>query len=142
MKVEIGSKVSVHYTGTFSDGEEFDNSHSRNVPLDFVVGEGQTIPGFDSAIVGMAVGEVKNITLAPSDGYGEINPEAFQKVSRSQFPSDFEPETGTMVEGVNTQGQKVRAIVAEVSVEDVVLNFNHPMAGKEMNFEIQLLDCE
>jgi len=142
MTVEIGSKVVVHYKGTLNNGEEFDSSYSRNEPLSFTVGNGETIAGFDSAVVGMSIGEVKNITLSPSEGYGDVNPEAFQKISKNQFPSDFEPSAGTLVEGINTQGQKVRAIIAEVFDEDLVLDFNHPMAGKEMNFEIQLVNCE
>ena len=140
--VENGNTVSVHYRGTFPDGEEFDSSYSREQPLTFTVGNGETISGFETAVMGMTAGETKNITISAADGYGEINPDAFHAVPKTQFSPDFVPQIGLMVEGTNPNGQRVRAVISEVDDQNVTLNFNHPMAGKEMNFEIQLLSFE
>ena len=140
--IENGNTVSVHYRGTLNSGEEFDSSYSRNQPLTFTVGNGETISGFDTAVVGMSVGETKNVTISPEEGYGEINPEAFHPVPRTQFSPDFEPQLGLMVEGTNPDGQRVRATISEVNEDTVTLDFNHPMAGKEMNFEIQVVNFE
>ena len=140
--VENGNKVSVHYRGTFTDGEEFDSSYTRDQPLTFTVGSGETIPGFEAAIVGMSAGETKSVTLSPENAYGEINEDAIQSIPKTQFPEDFNAETGGMVEGVNPTGQRVRATITEVHDEHITLDFNHPMAGKELNFEIELVNFE
>ena len=140
--VENGNTVSVHYKGTFSSGEEFDSSYTRDQPMTFTVGSGETIAGFDSAVVGMSVGDTKNITISPENGYGEVNEEAFQNIPKTQFLPDFDPKVGGTVEGVNQTGQKIRAVIKEVHEEHITLDFNHPLAGKEMNFEIHLVDIK
>ena len=141
MKVEIGNIVSVHYKGTLDDGTEFDSSYTRGEPITFQVGAGQMIAGFDSALPGMAVGETKSIVIVPSEGYGEVNPEAIQTVSRENFPENFEAQVGESVSGRDpSSGQEFRATIAEVQADNIVLDFNHPMAGKNMNFDIQLTE--
>jgi len=137
--VENGQKVSVHYVGTLDDGTEFDSSHSRGEPIMFEVGSGQLIAGFDSSIVGMAVGETKEITLGPTEAYGEANPELLQSFPQASFPPDFNFEVGEVVQGQNQAGQPVFAKIDSVGDEDVVLDLNHPMAGKTLNFAIELV---
>jgi len=137
--VTVGNTVSVHYVGTLTDGEEFDNSRQRGEPFEFEVGSGSVVPGFDTALQGMAVGETKTFTITPNNAYGDRNQEAVQKVSKSQFPEDFEPQVGMVVQGINTNGGQVRALIDEVLEEDLMLDFNHPLAGKDLTFEIELL---
>jgi len=132
--VENGNTVSVHYRGTLNDGTEFDSSHSRNETLTFEVGSGQMIPGFDTAVVGMTTGETKNITLTPVEAYGDTNPEAIVDVSKDNFPDDFEYIEGAMIQGFGPNGPVVGTI-NEVKETTVSVDFNHPMAGKDLNFE-------
>ena len=140
--VENGSKVTVHYRGTFTDGEEFDSSYSRDQPITFTVGNGETISGFDSAVIGMETGEVKNVTLSPKDAYGEVNESAVRDIPASQFTEGFEAVMGNLVEGVNANGQTIKGKIVGIEDEHITLDFNHPMAGKELNFEISLVEFE
>jgi peptidylprolyl isomerase len=140
--VEIGNTVSVHYKGTFTSGEEFDSSYDRGEPFTFEVGAGSVVPGFDTALPGMTVGETKSFTIPPNEGYGPRVDEAIQKVPKAQFPEDFDPQPGMVVQGINPQGGQVRATINEVQEEDLLLDFNHPLAGKDLTFEIELLDIK
>jgi len=136
--VENGQMVSIHYVGTLEDGNEFDNSRSRGEAFSFRVGEGQVIPGFDQAMEGMEVGEVKTVTIEPADGYGEHSDEAVQIVPRDAFPMDFQFTEGLQVQGNGPMGV-VNAIVESYNKESVTLDMNHPLAGKTLNFEIELI---
>lgn len=142
LQVENGNTVSVHYRGTLNDGTEFDSSHSRNEALTFQVGAGQMISGFDSAVVGMAVGETKNVTLTPDQAYGDSNPEAITDVPKSAFPDGYNFQVNEMVHGQNDLGQAVRGTINEVKDDAVTIDFNHPMAGKDLNFEIELVSID
>ena len=139
--VENGNTVSVHYRGTLNDGTEFDSSHSRDEALTFQVGTGQMIPGFDTAVVGMNVGETKNVTLTPDQAYGDVNADAFADIPKTSFPDDFVYTEGAMIQGMGPNGPVVGTIT-EVNETDVNVNFNHPMAGKDLNFEIELLEIQ
>jgi|TARA_R110002124_G_scaffold251929_2_gene417190 peptidylprolyl isomerase len=139
--VENGNTVSVHYRGTLNDGTEFDSSHSRDEALTFQVGTGQMIPGFDTALVGMNVGETKNVTLTPDQAYGDVNADAFADIPKTSFPDDFVYTEGAMIQGMGPNGPVVGTIT-EVNETDVNVNFNHPMAGKDLNFEIELLEIQ
>jgi len=141
MKVENGHNVKVHYVGTLSDGTEFDNSRTRGKTLDFKVGTPGLITGFSNAVVGMTSGDTKTITLAADDAYGQVNPEAFQNIPKTQFDDDFVFEVGGAVMGQGPQGP-FRATISEVQDDTVVLDFNHPLAGKELTFEVELVDVE
>ena len=138
-KVENGQTVNVHYVGTLDDGTEFDSSRTRGEALAFQVGAGQLLPGFEAALLGMTVGETKRIGLTPSDAYGDINPEAFQTTSRTAFPVEFEFKIGEGVHGTNESGQPVSARIHALEEDEVTLDFNHPLAGKNLNFEIELI---
>ena len=139
-KVENGQNVSVHYVGTLDDGTEFDSSRSRGETLSFTVGTGQVIDGFNDAVVGMAAGEIKTIKLSPEEAYGPANPEAVQTVPANAFPSDFEPVVGATVVGHDEMGQQMMAKIEAFDNEGITLDFNHPMAGKNLNFEIEVVE--
>lgn len=135
-KVESGNTVKVHYTGTFENGEVFDSSVDRNEPIEFTVGTKQVIPGFEDAVMGMSVGDKKMVSLQPSEAYGESNPENFQEI-----PKEFVPEgvqVGQMLTAETPEGP-VNVIVTEVNENTVLLDGNHPFAGKVLNFELELV---
>ena len=138
-KVNTGDTISVHYRGTLDDGTEFDSSYTRGEPLTFQVGAGQLIQGFDEAVVGMALNEVKNVTLTPDKAYGEVNSEGFQTVEKSAFPPDFPFQVDELVTGYDGNGRPMAARVSEVHDSTVTLDLNHPMAGKNLNFEIEVV---
>ena len=138
--VEDGSKVSLHYRGTFEDGTEFDSSHSRGEPITCEVGSGNLISGFENALSGMKEGETKKVTLGPEDAYGDINPDAVQEVPRTAFPDDFVLKEGATVYGTNSVGQEMMAKINSFTDDTATLDFNHPMAGKTLNFEISVLE--
>ena len=142
MKVEKGNNVKVHYTGTLTDGQQFDSSRDRGETLNFTVGTGQMIAGFDSAVMGMEVGEVKDITISPDQAYGERLEEAVQPVSRQNFPEDFKVEVGAMVQGSTAEGMPIQAVIVGEDEENIILDMNHPLAGKELNFNIELVEIE
>ena len=138
-----GQTVSVHYTGTLTDGTEFDSSRGRGAPLTFTIGSGQLINGFDTAVAGMTVGETKDITLTPAEAYGEINEEATQTLQKDAFPSDFEFVIGGRVQGHNGAGQPVLATIKQVNDDGtIVMDMNHPLAGKTLNFNIELVEID
>jgi FKBP-type peptidyl-prolyl cis-trans isomerase SlpA len=136
-KVENGSTVKVHYTGTFEDGQVFDSSIERKEPITFTVGGKQVIPGFENAIIGMGIGENKKVTLAPEEAYGNIINEMIQSV-----PKQYVPETVTVGEMLTTQTEQgqFNVMVKEVNEETVVLDGNHPMAGKTLVFELEVVE--
>jgi len=141
-KVENGNTISVHYVGTLDDGTEFDSSRARDVPMTCQVGEGKLISGFNDALIGMEIGEKKNISIGPTDAYGSVIEEAIQTVQKTSFPDGFEFEVGNTVQGQGPDGKMVRAAIESLNEDEVVLNFNHPMAGKNLNFEIELLEIQ
>jgi peptidylprolyl isomerase len=138
MPATKGQCVRVNYRGTLQNGEEFDSSYGRE-PLQFTLGEGQVIPGFEQAIENMDVGDKKTITIQPEDAYGEHHDEAVQSVPRSIF-GDEEPNPGEVVQLVAPDGTEVMASVLEVGDEEVHLDFNHPLAGEPLTFELELVE--
>lgn len=140
MKVKNGDSVKVHYIGTLNDGNEFDNSYKRGSTLDFQVGGGQMIKGFDNALVEMELGQKKSISIKPEEAYGPRREEAITAVSKENFPPDFVAKEGEMVQGRTENGQPINALIIEVQENDVILDMNHPLAGEELNFEIELVE--
>ena len=140
--VQSGQTVSVHYRGTLDDGSEFDNSRIRGEAMQVEVGSGQLIAGFDAALMGMTVGEVKNIHLNAEDAYGPIHENAVQEAPKSLFPPDFAFKTGEMIQGRAPTGQPIMAMIVEEKESTVVLDMNHPLAGKDLNFEIELMSID
>jgi len=138
-KAKKGDVVKVHYKGKLNSGEQFDSSEGRE-PLEFTVGAGQMIAGFDEAIPGMNVGEKKTVTIAPEKAYGKKNAEAIIEFPKSNVPADMKLEPGMKLHLRNTAGQPVPVIVTEVKDEIVILDANHELAGKELTFEIELVE--
>ena len=143
MAVVKGDKVKVHYRGTLTEnGLEFDSSYERNETLNFEVGSGQMIQGFDNALLGMEKGDTKQVTISANEAYGESREEAIQNVPKTNFPPNFDGKVGSMVQGQNQMGQPIQALIIEEQDDSYVLDFNHPLAGKELNFSIELVDVE
>lgn len=139
MKAVKGSKVKVHYTGRLTSGEEFDSSVGRT-PLEFEVGAGMMIKGFDDAVVGMAVGDKKTITIPPHEGYGESNPEMIVDFPKDRFPADLVPEVGMQLNMSNGSGQNFPVTITEVKEDSVILDANHFLAGKDLIFDIEMVE--
>jgi len=134
-----GDTVQVHYTGTLDDGSEFDSSRQRNQPLEFTLGQGQMIPGFEKAVDGMEVGDSKQVKIPSEEAYGEKKPEMVMEVSKGEFPSNITPDVGQQL-AVNTQGRQVPVVITEMRDDIVVLDANHPLAGKDLTFDIELMN--
>ena len=141
-KAKSGNTVSVHYKGTLDDGTEFDSSYNRGQAFTFQVGSGQVIPGFDLALEGMAVGETKSVKVPPENAYGDVNPEALQTIPNASFPQDLKLEVGGAVSTTTETGQTLTARINAIEESNVILDFNHPMAGNNLNFEIHLLNIQ
>lgn len=137
MAARSGDTVRVHYKGTLDDGTEFDSSTGRE-PLQFEVGGGQVIPGFESAVEGMKPGDEKNIHIPAEHAYGPRNEEMVLRVERDQMPPHIDPQEGDQLQLQTPDGQAVPVRVAAVEDEEVVLDANHPLAGENLNFEIKL----
>ena len=137
MTAKSGDTVRVHYTGTLDDGTTFDSSEG-NDPLEFTVGSGQVIPGFDSALEGLEIGESKKFTIPSAEAYGDHNAEATQVVPKEAF--EQEPVVGGVVELAAPDGRKLAAVIIEIVEENVTLDFNHPLAGKDLTFDIELVE--
>ncbi len=138
-EVKAGDTVRIHYTGTLADGTVFDSSDGR-APLEFTVGSGQIIPGLDSAISGMEVGEAKTVEVPATDAYREHDPERLQEFPRAQVPQEVPLEIGTALALRGPDGQSLPVRVAEVTEEVVVLDANHPLAGKDLTFAVELVE--
>lgn len=139
MQAKNGDNVKVHYTGKLTDGEIFDSSEGRD-PLAFTVGAGQMIKGFDLAIPGMSVGDKKTVTIAAADAYGESNPDAIIDFPKENVPADMILTPGMKLTLSNQQGQPVPVVVVEVTETTVVLDANHFLAGKDLVFDIELVE--
>tara|TARA_Y100000310_G_scaffold70474_1_gene66141 strand:- start:2805 stop:3335 length:531 start_codon:yes stop_codon:yes gene_type:complete len=138
-QVKPGDTVKVEYTGTLDDGSIFDTSEGRD-PLEFKVGEGQMIPGFDTAVIGMKIGQEKEIKLEPSEAYGDPNPALIQEVPRDDIPIEEELKPGTLLAVTVPNGNQVPATITEVTDETVTIDVNHPLAGQTLNFKIKVVD--
>ena len=139
-QVKEGDVVKVHYTGKLINGEQFDSSVERGEPLEFTVGAGQMIKGFDAAMPGMNLGEKKTINIAPEDGYGPRSEEAIIPFPKENIPADMKLEPGMQLTLSNQDGQPVPVIVVEVKDDVVVLDANHFLAGQELIFDIELVE--
>ena len=137
MPATSGDTVHVHYTGTLSDGSEFDSSRGRD-PLTFTLGAGQVVPGFDKAVAGMEVGETKTVTIPAKDAYGAPDPEQTVTIGRDQLPAGAEVSVGDQLQMGLGNGQVVVVTVAEMDAETVTLDANHALAGEDLTFEITL----
>jgi peptidylprolyl isomerase len=136
-----GDTVKIHYHGRLTDGSTFDSSAGRE-PLEFELGGGMVIPGFDNGVTGMTVGEKKTINIPAAEAYGEVNEEAFIEFPRNQFPEDMLPEVGMQLSMSNNMGQQFPVVITEVKEETVILDANHPLAGKDLIFDLELVEIK
>ncbi len=134
-----GDTVCIHYTGKLEDGTLFDSSEGRE-PLQFAVGGGQVIPGFDNAVQGMAVGDKKSVTIEPEEAYGERHEQLVQEVPRDQLPDDLSPAVGMELQAKDETGQVMRLAVTAIDEASITVDGNHPLAGKTLNFDIELVE--
>jgi peptidylprolyl isomerase len=136
---ENGNTVKVHYTGKFADGTVFDSSLERE-PLEFKIGGSQVIAGFENAVTGMKIGEMKTVAFPPEEGYGVRSEELIFEVDLKELPPDFTPEVGMPLEMMNHEGETMIVNVFEVNDEFIRIDGNHPLAGKHLTFEIELIE--
>lgn len=144
MEIKKGNKIKVEYEGKFENGEVFDSSthgdHSH--PLEFEVSSGKVIKGFDDAVIGMKKGEEKEFTLEPEQAYGQPNPELKQDLPKNILPKDQEPKAGMILMMTTPDRQQMPAKILEVKEDKIVIDLNHPLAGKKLNFKIKILDFQ
>jgi FKBP-type peptidyl-prolyl cis-trans isomerase 2 len=136
-----GTTVSIHYTGTLADGTTFDSSEGRD-PLTFQMGEGQIIPGLEAALSGMSAGEAKTVTIPAAQAYGDHNPQAIQQVPREAVPDHIPLDPGTQLQVQTQDGRALPVVVTEVTEEQVTLDANHPLAGKDLTFAVEVVSVD
>jgi len=134
-----GDTVKIHYTGKFNDGTVFDAS-TEDEPLEFVIGEGQVIPGVEEAVIGMNPEESKEAVIPPEKAYGQYHDDMVVEVEKDKFPEHIQPELGLELELKQENGESVFVVVTNVSDEEITLDANHPLAGKDLTFDIQLME--
>ena len=140
-QVKANDTVRVHYTGKLTNGEIFDSSVDRE-PLEFTLGQGQLIPGFEKGMIDMQVNEKKTLNIPSAEAYGERREEMMQEVAKSQLPEEIKPEVGMALMSQTPDGQQMRLTVAEVKDESIVVDANHPLAGQDLVFEVELLEIK
>ncbi len=138
----VGHKCTVHYRGTFNDGTQFDSSYDRGQPLEFVCGAGMMIHGFDQAVADMEKGQKTDIHLLPEEAYGQHNPQAVLIIPISQLPGSENLNVGERVALTDELGRRFNVLVTEKDSVNITLDANHPMAGQELNFTIELIDVD
>ena len=138
-QVKSGDTVKVHYSGRLNDGTTFDSSEGRD-PLEFKVGNGDVIKGFDEGVTGMSVGDKKTVHIPANDAYGQKDDNRIVEFPRENFPADLEPEVGMQLNMTNGSGQVIPVVIIGVGTESVTLDANHPLAGEDLIFDIELVD--
>jgi peptidylprolyl isomerase len=138
-KADSGNIVKVHYTGKLNDGKIFDSSAGRE-PIEFTIGGNKVIPGFEEALVGMGPGESKTIKIPAEEAYGNYDEALVRTVSRKVFPKDMEPEVGQRLTAKQADGRAIHVTVTDIAESDVTIDANHPLAGEELTFDIELVE--
>lgn len=138
-KAEEGNTVKVHYTGTLKNGEVFDSSKDKE-PLEFTLGEGQLIPGFEKAVIGMNVGDSTTINIPSAEAYGDSREDLIIAVPKDQLPKEIEPQIGMQLQVNQENGQPVPVRVADITETELKLDANHPLAGEDLTFDIELVN--
>jgi len=140
-QAKSGDTVKVHYSGRLTDGTPFDSSEGRE-PLEFKVGNGDVIKGFDEGVTGMVVGDKKTVHIPADEAYGQKEEDRIVKFPRTNFPPDMEPEVGMQLNMTNGGGQTIPVVITEVDEENVTLDANHPLAGHDLILDIELVDIK
>lgn len=139
-QVEMGKTVRVHYTGKLTNGDEFDSSRPRGEPLEFTLGLKQVIEGFESAVIGMSVGDSKSVEIPVDKAYGERRDEMVAEFPRAEIPDSIELQEGITLTSTSPDGQTMQFVVREFDEETVTLDGNHPLAGQDLVFDIELVE--
>ena len=137
-QVKTGDKVNVHYHGKLTDGTTFDSSEGR-APLSFTAGSGQVIVGFDNAVIGMNIGDKKTVQIPVAEAYGDRDDNMVIELPLSEFPADQAPEVGMELQMSNNQGNLFNVVITEIKDDTMVLDANHPLAGMDLIFDIELV---
>jgi FKBP-type peptidyl-prolyl cis-trans isomerase 2 len=140
-QAKAGDTVKVHYHGKLTDGTTFDSSEGRE-PLQFTVGNGDVIRGFDDGVTGMTVGQKKTVHIPADDAYGQKDENRVVEFPKTNFPADLKPEVGMQLNMTNGSGQVIPVVIQEVGQDTVMLDANHPLAGQDLVFDIELVDIE
>ncbi|MGS2739373.1 FKBP-type peptidyl-prolyl cis-trans isomerase [Sinomicrobium sp. M5D2P17] len=140
-KVKANDTVRVHYTGKLNDGQVFDSSLERE-PLEVQLGQGSLIPGFEQGLIDMAVNEKKTVTIPKEEAYGEVREELFHSIKKEELPAEITPEVGMGLVAKNPDGSEYQLRVAKVEEDHVVLDGNHPLAGKDLIFDLELVEIK
>jgi FKBP-type peptidyl-prolyl cis-trans isomerase SlpA len=138
-QVKLNDTIKVHYTGKLTDGQVFDTSENRE-PLEFKVGSGMLIPGFENGVIDMKVNEKKTLNIPSDEAYGPVNEDLFQEVDKSQLPEDIKPEVGMGLMSKRPDGSEMPLTVTEVKDSSIVVDANHPLAGKDLVFDIEVVE--
>lgn len=139
-QVKKDDTVKVHYTGKLEDGQVFDSSIERGEPIKITIGQGELIPGFEKGLIDMKVKEKKTINISKEDAYGAIREELVQEVPKSQLPEDIKPEVGMGLVSKTQNGQDINLVVKDVKEDSIVVDGNHPLAGKDLTFELEVVE--
>ena len=138
-QVTVNSTVKVHYTGKLANGEVFDTSDGKE-PIEFTLGQGQLIPGFEKGLIDMKLNEKKTINMTKDDAYGEVNETLIQEVKKTDLPQDMEPKVGMGLVSKSPDGQEINLMVVEVKEETIVIDGNHPLAGRDLIFDLEVVE--
>lgn len=139
MRAKANDRVKVHYKGSFRDGTVFDSSLGKD-PFVFIIGKGAVIPGFENSVVGMRAGDKKTVTVQPEEAYGPHREDLCAVIARSRIPENIKLRPGMRFDVQSSRGASTRALVLEVTTTDVTLDLNHPLAGKELVFDLELIE--
>ena len=139
-KLKTGDKVKIHYIGTLKEGEVFDSSRDRNEPLEFTIDDGNLIKGFNDSVKEMEVGVTKKISLGADEAYGKYIDEAIIEVKKTEFPPEMKFELKGFVQGQDDKQRPIQGQIVKIEEEKITLDMNHPLAGEDLNFEIELLE--
>ncbi|MEQ8604770.1 MAG: peptidylprolyl isomerase [Marivibrio sp.] len=134
-----GDTVKIHYTGTLDDGTQFDSSRERE-PIEFKIGGGEILPGVEGAVVGLEPGGTNKVTLPAEDAYGERRDDMIQEIDRTVLPQEVEPQVGLQLQAQSPNGQPLLLTITEVGDEKVTVDANHPLAGKDLTFDVELVE--
>ncbi len=140
-KVKENDTVKVHYTGKLNNGQVFDSSLNRE-PLEVKLGQGSLIPGFEKELIDMAINEKKTVTIPKEEAYGDVKKELFQSVKKEQLPENIKPEVGMGLVASTPDGSEQQVIIVDVKEDHIVLDANHPLAGQDLVFELELVDIK
>ena len=141
-QVKANDTVKVHYTGKLADGQVFDSSVERGEPIEFTMGQGQLIPGFEKGLIDMKVNEKKTINIPKEEAYGEPREELIQEVQKSQLPEEIKPEVGMGLVSKSPDGQEMNLVVRDVKEDTIVVDGNHPLAGKDLVFDLEVVEIK